>query len=60
MTRDLTSKDLERDILAMARAAGFASVRDAYARLDRGELRGTMIEMHLEMLRFLKGARKPR
>jgi hypothetical protein len=31
------------------------SVRDAYARLDRGEFRGTILESKLSMLRFLLG-----
>jgi hypothetical protein len=54
--RDKSAQNLRARIREMARAAGFSGVPEAYAHLDRGELRGTMIEMNLEMLRFLDGA----
>jgi hypothetical protein len=54
--RDKSARDLESRIRGMARAAGFTGVPEAYARLDRGELDGTRIEVHLKMLRFLRGA----
>jgi hypothetical protein len=34
-------------------------VAEAYARLDRGEFRGTILESELSMLRFLLGEDSP-
>lgn len=49
---DLTEQEIRERQAMLARELG-VTVDEAYHRLDRGELRGTILEAKLSMLRFL-------
>ena len=48
----LSEEDIREEQKRLAERVGM-SVDAAYAKLDRGELRGTILESKLSMLRFL-------
>ena len=60
-TENLTLADLKARAEAIALRAGLSGASEAFKKLDAGKLDGTLLEMELRMIRFLrKGTRSPR
>jgi hypothetical protein len=52
---NLSLENIQARAEQLAHSVGLPSAQEAFRQLDSGELNGTILEVELKMLRFLKG-----